>query len=75
VSKTTGRSGCAARSERNSATPSSPDVHVLDDQVDASPRDALQPCARRGRAFDLRAFERQQDVERRAHGVIVVDDQ
>jgi hypothetical protein len=51
------------------------EVHVLDDEVDAAARDALEPLPGRGDALDAGALQREQDVERRAHSVVVVDDE
>ena len=49
------------------------EVHVLDHEVDVALRDAIEPGARRVGERDLRALERQQHLERRAHGLAVVD--
>jgi hypothetical protein len=51
------------------------EVHVLDDEVDAAAGHPLEARLRRCRTLDTGAFEREQDVERRAHGLVVVDDE
>src|SRR4030095_15456123 len=51
------------------------EVHVLDDQVDVAARYACQCLVRRGRELHACAFQCQQDVERGANRIVVVDDQ
>ena len=70
-----------ARRARNSAMPSSPEVASRRKFMSWITR-SMPPRATRSRpsrgvadALDTRALQRQQDVERRAHGVVVVDDE
>ena len=55
--------------------PSSPEVHVLDDEVDGFAREQVDAGRGRVRAEDARAVHGQQHIEGRAHGLTVVYDE